>query len=330
VGHLTSLPQSDLYIVYSMSNSRYQQWQADLLDFSVRDVEQRGVVVRLCSHEADHPNLEVKPSALGYTFVTPSFAELGDSRFQTLVRWVKRKLKTGAFGRYHFFCLNKPYAMKAFLDVHPDLDDGARLMWLDPDMVFNRPWKPSSEMVRRGHVGGQHWWGYDLSWCLRSTGSRLEVLTPTNDSALMFPFCITVADMRRITDSFCRYSREIYRTTRDWKSEMYGLVTAMATAGLRCHTVAALGTCNNWPRGLSDDPSAPISHYTQPMTDGRGNEIWNKRTYTPHTLSRPWGRPPDYDRAATLTDRRTLQMLHRFIDRQKKGARVQVSASASP
>jgi hypothetical protein len=203
-------------------------------------------------------------------------------------------------------------------------------MWLDPDMIFNRPWDPPGEMVCRGHAGGQLWWGYDQSRCRRSIGGRLEVSTPPNDSALMFPFCITVSDMRRIIDDFCRYSTEIYRTTRDWKSEMYGLVASMATGGVRCHTVAALGTCNNWPRGLSDDPSAPISHYTQPMADGGGNEIWNKRTYTPHTLSRPWRRPPAHDLASTLTDRRTLQMLHRFIDRQEKCAHVQAAASAPP
>jgi len=330
VGDLTRLPTSDLYIVYSMSNSPYQQWQADLLDFSIVDVKQPGVVVRLCSHDADHPKFQVKPSESGYTFVTPSFAELGNSWFHELVRWTKRRLKKNASGRYHFFCLNKPYAMRAFLDDHPDLDPEARLVWLDPDMVFNRPWNPPSEIVRRGHAGGQLWWGYDRSWCLRSVGGGSEISAPTNDSALMFPFCITVSDMRRITDRFCRYSKEIYRRTRDWKSEMYGLVTSMATCGLSCHTVAALGTCNDWLRGLPDDPSAPISHYAQPMTDGRGREIWDKRTYTPHTLSRPWDRPPAYELASTLTDHRTLQMLHRFIDQQERSAHGPTTASAPP
>jgi hypothetical protein len=58
------------------------------------------------------------------------------------------------------------------------------------------------------------------------------------------------------------------------------------------------------------------------MTDSSGHEIWDKRSYTDRTLGRPWGRPPDPDRAATLTDRRTLEMLHRFIDRQEGRAGV--------
>ncbi len=314
---LTRLPHSDLYVVYSISNSPYQQWQADLLDFSVREVGQPGTVVRLCSLDTNHPTLEVRPSASGYTFVTPSFAELGSSRFRRFVRWAKRRLDKKAYGRYHFYCMNKPYAMRAFLEAHPSLNDDARLLWLDPDMVFNRPWEPSRETVRQGHVCGQRWWGYDRLWCLGSADIADEATTPSDESAVMFPFCISVADMRRICDPFCSLSTEIYRRTRDWKSEMCALVLAMGSEGLRCDTVPALGTCNSWPHGLSDDPSAPVSHYTQPMTDSGGTVIWDKRNYTAHTISRPWGRPPEHDRAATLTDQRTLQMLHRFIDWQE-------------
>ena len=115
---------------------------------------------------------------------------------------------------------------------------------------------------------------------------------------------------------YCRFSVQIYRRTRDWKSEMYAHVMAMTAAGLECHTVAALGTCNNWPGELPNDASAPISHYTQTMKDRTEDVIWDKRQYTPHTLSRPWRRPPLAGEAATLTDQRTLRMLHRFIDWQ--------------
>jgi hypothetical protein len=330
VSDSAGLPRSDLYVVYSISNSPYQRWQADLLDFSIRDAEQPGVVVRLCSHDADHPELAAEPSDSGYTFMTLSFAEVGNTRYHALVRWMKKKLKIDVYGRYHFFCLNKPFGMKAFLDAHPDLDPGVRLMWLDPDMVFHRPWNPPDNAVGQGRVVGQHWWGYDPRWLEGSGGGRDGISMPPPEEAMMFPFCLTVSDMRRIIDLFCRLSTDFYRATRDWKSEMYGLVASMATFGLTCRTVAALGTCNNWPRGLADDPVAPISHYTQPMIDGAGNEIWDKRRYTPHTLSQPWDRPPAADRASTLTDRRTLQTLHRFIDLQEKSAGSDPSAPVPP
>jgi len=313
------LPHSDLYVLYNISNSPYQQWQADLLDFSFREVGQHGVLVRLCSLDRGFPNLEVKPSAEGYTFVTPSFAEVGNGAFQRVVLWSKRLLRLGASGRYHFYCLNKALAMKAFLDSHPDLDQEAKLLWLDPDMVFTRPWEPPASMVRRGHVTGQYWWGYDPAWCRMHAGCSNGGLSPAGDEAIMFPFCISVADMQAIVDSYGRFSGEIYSRTQNWLSEMYALVMAMSVAGLESHTVAALGTCNNWPDGLPNDSSAPISHYTQPMKDFSGREIWNKRKYTPHTLKTPWRRPPPHGDATTLTDQRTLQMLHLFIDRQGEG-----------
>jgi len=310
------LPHSDLYIIYSMSNSPYQQWQADLLDFSVREVGQRGVIVRLCSLEEGFPNLEVRPSAGCYTFLTPSYAELGNETFRRFVSWSKRLLKLRVHGRFHFYCLNKAYAMQAFLEAHPDLDREAKLLWLDPDMVFNQAWDPQASMVRRGHVAGQYWWGYNQTRCQRNEDGKGESLCPVSDAAIMFPFCITVGDMRAIVELYGRYSAEIYHKTRDWQSEMYALVMAMRAAELECHTIAALGTCNNWPDGVSNDPSAPISHYTQVMNDDSGQEVWAKRKYTSHTSSIPWQRPPHHEKVVTLTDQRTLQMLHRFIDWQ--------------
>ncbi|MGD2147425.1 MAG: hypothetical protein PVH41_12085 [Anaerolineae bacterium] len=312
------LPPSDLYIVYSMSNSPYQRWQADLLDFSVREVGQPGVIVRLCSLETAFPDLVARPSSRGYTFVTPSYAEVGEGPARRFIRWVKRLLKRPAPGRYHFFCLNKPHAVKAFLESHPSIDSDAVLLWLDPDMVFNRPWEPPALMVRPGHVVGQRWWGYDAAWCRANGGSAAESLCPASDEAIMFPFCISAGDMRKITDAYCRFSREIYRRTRDWLSEMYAHAMAMRAAGLECHPIAALGPCNNWADEVTNDASAPISHYTQPMVDVDGRELWDKRKYTPHALSKPWRRPPPPEEAATLTDRRTLEMLHRFIDWQQE------------
>ncbi len=326
-GKQGQLPDSDLYIVYSMSNSPYQQWQADLLDFSVREVGQHGEIVRLCSLERGFPNLAVSASSRGYTFVTPSFAEVGEGAFRKFVLWSKGLLKLEASGRYHFYCLNKALAMKVFLDSHASLANDAKLLWLDPDMVFNQPWDPLASMGRPGHVAGQYWWGYDPAWCQHNEGSNGESLCPASDTAIMFPFCISLGDMRRIVDSYGRFSSEIYRRTRDWKSEMYALVLAMSAAGLECHTITALGTCNNWPDGLADDSSAPISHYTQPMQDCDGREIWNKRTYTPHTLSKPWQRPPHHDEVTTLSDQRTLRMLHRFIDWQEERIKQNESAA---
>ena len=125
--------------------------------------------------------------------------------------------------------------------------------------------------------------------------------------------------MRRISESFCRLSEQIYRRTLDWKSEMAALVTALGVAGLECHGIDALATCNNWPGELPDDRSAPIAHYTQPVRDRAGTVVWSKRTYTPQTLAHPWGRPAHPSTAVARTDRRALAVLHDFIDSQERG-----------
>lgn len=311
-----TLPSCGLYIVYSISNSPYQQWQADLLDFSVRATDQPGVIVRLVSQEAGKPNEPIGQSAVGYTVATPAYSELNSTIFRRLVLRAKRWMKWDIHGRLHFYCLNKALAMNYFLESHPELDEEAIIVWLDPDMIFSHAWEPDSSMVRPGHVLGQYWWGYDQSWCQRHGGGNSEAACPAPEAAIMFPFCISVADMRRIVRAYGSVSETIYRSTRDWKSEMYGLVIAMGVAGLHCRTLRAFGTCNNWPSAVVNDPGAPISHYTQAMLDSNGNEIWDKRKYTPHTLNSPWRRPPSPEHAASLTDQRTLRMIHRFIDTQ--------------
>jgi len=313
----STLPESDLYIIYSMSNSPYQQWQADLLDFSVQESAQEGVIVRLCSMEN---HLSHRPPALsnsGYTFVTPSFAEFGRGIFQNINKIHKRLIRKRVSLSHQFYCLNKSFAMQLFLESYQNLRDDAKLLWLDPDMIFVKPWTPPLSEVREGQLLGQYWWGFNELRCryYAPPGTRNAFIP--NQKAIMFPFCITVADMKKIISQFCEFSLQIYRRSHDWQSEMYALVLALFEADVKINTLPNFGTCNNWRDGLSDDPEAFIAHYTQPMEDASGNIIWNKRTYTPSTLSSPWIRPPEPEAARTLTDRRTLKLIHTFIDQQE-------------
>ena len=138
---LTTLPDDDLYVVYSISNSPYQEWQAELLDFSVHASRQPGTVLRLCAADAACPERPVPVTRTAFTFATASFSGLGRGPVPALVRRLKRSLGLPLVGRFEFPCLNKPFGMRAFLDAHGVRDD-ARLLWLDPDMVFHRPWSP--------------------------------------------------------------------------------------------------------------------------------------------------------------------------------------------
>ena len=154
---------SDLKVIYSLSNAPYQRWQAELLDYSIRATAQPGTVIRICSNDPATGSLDPIPDGIGQTFETRSFAEIGDTWHHRLLRWTKRILHQPAPGRFHFFCLNKPFGMRAYLEAHPELPDETPLLWLDPDMVFHRPWDPRTE-VRPGQVIGQRWWGYEQTW----------------------------------------------------------------------------------------------------------------------------------------------------------------------
>jgi len=321
----SSLPESDQYVVYSMSNSPYQRWQSDLLDFSVRESGQDGAIVRLCSMDDRFPRMPPARSQLGYTLVTPSFADTRHDVVYKLAKLARRLLDREPDKRHHFYCLNKPFAMKAFLDAHPHLGAGTKLLWLDPDMVFSESWDTSAAGVSEGHVVGQHWWGYDQQFATKHGAEEHQQHLVPQEQAMMFPFCMTVGDMRRIIDSFCRFSRELYLASRSWLSEMYALVMAMSEANLDVHTIPALGTCNNWSGTLPDDRGARMAHYCQPMRDSDGRRVWAKWDYTPATLTTPWGRPPSPARTSTLTDHRALSAVHRFIDWQESNGPAGIS-----
>ena len=47
--------KSDKYTIYSISNAPYQEWQADLLDYSFKKVKQPGTLIRLCSEDSKYP-----------------------------------------------------------------------------------------------------------------------------------------------------------------------------------------------------------------------------------------------------------------------------------
>lgn len=310
---MNGLPPSDLYVVYSISNSPYQEWQARVLDFSAGVAGQPGTIVRICSQDSNHPRRPVPAFEHGYTFATPCFSSLGGRVVGPMVRWAKRRLGLATVGRFHFPCLNKPFGMRAFLAAH-DLDDDARLLWLDPDMIFHRPWLPPLGSTKRGNVCGQRWWGFDDHWFRSALSETERRAIPAAESAIMFPFCMRVSDMWRMIDDFCELTLRIHRRTRDWKSEMAALVVSMGRAGLTTHTVPSLAPCNNWPDGLANDASAPMAHYTQTMFDRDGRKIWDKREYTPSTARTPWERPPAPSVPSTRVDRRALRMLHDFIE----------------
>ncbi len=205
--------------------------------------------------------------------------------------------------------------MKLWLEADSSIDDDEVILFLDPDMVFL---ERIDIDLKKGQVVGQRWLSPDIerdpNW-ERYGSSTKGPITPSN--LIVYPFCATAGDMRRIVDRFIEISQRIHDEDGCWGADMYALVITMLEDGLELETLDDLGVCNHWP--ASQNAHAKMVHYPWPIFDRDGRLIWFKQAYTPSTLTRPWSRPPLPGRATTAVEARLLEVLHAQIDRQSEG-----------
>jgi len=268
-----------LYIVYSISNSPYQEWQADLLDFSVAQSGQPGKIVRIVSKDPKYPDRPMPRSRNGITLETEDFSKYGGG----------------------YSAMNKPGGLR---ELHKVVTDkSAVIVLLDPDMIFTRVWDPTA-LVKEGVVYGQRWHGYGEEYCRKTTPQKYrDYCPPTDEKAIMYPFAMTMGTLEKIIPKYFE-SSAYYSTAKDWMTEMSALAIAQndPSLGLKIITVANIGITNDWPKH-NQDPDAPIMHYCQTIKDKSGKEIWGKRRYN------AWDPVPDPKEATTRVDREVLEMI---------------------
>ena len=269
----------DLYILYSMSNSPYQEWQGDLLDFSFQHVNQPGTLIRIVTDDTKYPNRKVPESKVGYTFYTPNYSKLNDK-----TDWP---------------VMNKPGSMKYLMD-HVNFKPGAILLFFDPDMIFTKKWIPK---VQKGTVYTQRWKGYSQDYC-KQTSIEPELCPDKEEECTMFPFAITASDMKTIAPTLETFARNGYLKKAQWMADMSAFVTSMAKHKLKVITVPNIALCNDWDN--HNDPDAPILHYCQAARDKNKKEIWGKRRY------KAWDTVPDPSTATNRVDREVLTMIHKY------------------
>jgi len=295
----------ETYTIYSISNSPYQEWQADLLDFTFTKVKQPGSLIRVCSDDAQFPHRERSRSNAGETVFTPNLSK---------IKWpfvrVGRRYFRVFWSRYtlEWPVMNKPGALKYLFD-HCDFSDDDNLIFLDPDMVFTKPWNPPAE---KGKVHGQKWKGYGKSYC-ESSSIHPEFCPATENDCIMYPYAIKAGDLRVLISDIERFAREGYQKGRQvgldqaalWMADMPAFQTAMTKHGLTMKPAENIGLCNNWNN--CDDKEAPILHYCQPMKDKSGQTLWDKRDY------KAWDMPPDPSLASNRVDREVLEIIREKI-----------------
>jgi len=273
----------EVYSIYSIDDSSYLKWQADLLDYSFKKAKQPGKLIRLCSGNVNRLERKKNRSNIGKTIFTPKYSGIASG-----ITWP---------------VMNKPGSLKYLMRMHAFNDDDV-LIFLDPDMVFTKPWVPK---ITRGNVCGQLWVHYYKYACENS--SAFPKLCPeTRNECVMYPFAITAYDMKKIASDIEHFAREGYKKavklnlsiTEKWMADMPAFQTAMIKHNLIVEALKNIGLVNNWENNNED---APILHYCQPMKDGEGNKLWNKRTY------KAWNIPPDSSLATNRVDKEVLEML---------------------
>lgn len=296
-----NLPDDSLFVIYSAGNSGYQEWQSDLLDFSFKQSKQPGTLIRIVSDDSPKDkrrkiNKTTVPG--GHTLITPDFSKINDTK-----NWP---------------VMNKPGSMKFFMDsLSPDFkkrNKDAVLVFLDPDMIFTKPWDPRNKF-KQGEVYGQTWKGYSNQYCTET--SINPELCPKSETSgpIMFPFAIHLGDFNKIYNNINDFAKKGYLKKGSWEGDMPAFVTAIEKAGYKNIQINNLGLCNNWNN--TDDPDAPIIHFCQAAKDKGGKEIWGKRRYQrSYMLGDTFDSVPDPSLATNRVDREVLTMITKFRNEQ--------------
>jgi len=266
-----------MYVVYSMSNSPYQEWQARLLEFSLRSAGQPGTVIRCIAQDPRYPSRAVPDFGNGNrTIVTEDFSRQARG----------------------YLPLNKAGSLREIFK-QLRLPPHAIVICVDPDMVFAKRWMPD---VGPGRVAGQRWMGYSPKFCAATSDPSHHPACPQREEdAVMYPFAATAVDLQALSHVYFEASRY---PSEEWMVEMTALVVAINRCELEVATQENIGLCGDWPH--ANDADAPILHYCQPVFDRRGKEIWDKRKY------RPFDEPPKPEDAENRVGREVFEALHKY------------------
>lgn len=279
------------HVFYSTSNTPYQHWQCELLEYSFNKVQQEGKLWCLCSENEHDKN----------------FTKKRQSKYSEMVEcpdWMKVNGKLWGIA-------NKLESMKYWLDNYKDLS--GTVLFLDPDMCFV---KSINEKVPKGKIIGQRWNDANMSnhpmftkYCPQNLLDKL-----TDDTIFMYPFLINICDLKKIVDDFVKISYDIYHNDQKWEADMYAIVIAALKAGITIET-KELGCCNNW-KNYRDNEYA-IIHYPGRMFDRNNNKIWFKQDFTQDTLTYPWKLRTLPNQTTNKTEYLLIQTIRELVNIQK-------------
>ncbi len=278
-----------IYTVFSTTDSPFQQWQSELLEYSWREARQPGELIRFVATTG----ATVPAHRDARTIATPPWQihpDTGDD-----------------YAPY-----NKPAALLHWLRT--EQPEGTVLL-VDPDCVFQ---SAIHREVAEGAPVSQQWIG--LTHASRGGGFALDsrfafleeygVRARIPAQLAMIPTLIHTRDLARIAARWLEVTALVREKVTDsqggrmWESDMFAYAIVTAEAGL-AHELTSLGICTNW---LPDDaPDAPIIHYCQAIEGHGGEKLWSKYDY------QPWARVGRAERARHAYGRSLLTLVNRCV-----------------
>jgi hypothetical protein len=262
--------------VFSVDDSVYQRWQADLLAYSHKKVRQPGKLTRLWSSTKPPTPFE------GDTVAVEPFAthpETGD----------------------YYPPYNKPTAIRQWLDRHGIEDETVLL--IDPDFVFNTP---ITEEVEPGKPRGQRFF-YVAGIRAKQVIGRYHH-SPTISQPIGVPILIHRSDLAVLLPQWISYTERIRQDKNSGSyamavAEMFGYVLS-ALENRVFHRLGDLGAFS-----FEDRIDLPLIHYPLPVRTPDRTRMWFKGTY------RPWD-VPDIDDAYPAATKHVLSLLRELAERQ--------------
>lgn len=268
-----------IHTVFSIDGSLYQRWQADLLAYSHKKVNQPGLLTCLYSEECTSPPFD------GQIFHTAPYCPhptTGD----------------------HYPPYNKIMALSTWLKSTSPKEEA--LLLLDPDCIFVTAY---DEQVERGKPVAQQIGYMDPNITCNADLLKRHGYKPESMQAIGIPTLIHWDDLAALAPLWLEHTQvirndPISRELVGWVAEMWGYVFAAAQLGLR-HELRDLA---HWQ--MDNRTNLPFIHYCYSSSSLQGQWEWSKRTY------RPWERvprPPDDTPQATVT---LISLLNALADMQ--------------
>lgn len=272
-------PDKEFYIVYSTSAHNYQNWQTELLEFTIKSSKDRDrcQIIKLLAYDnaAKDDNFELGSDV---TFVFPSGFE------------------DPSIGE-HFALLNKPNSFIALTEYWlfiKKYNPNANFVLLDPDMIWNNI-IDKIHFPKRGEVSG-HWFNYTEH---------------DKTDNIMFPKIIRVVDLNLIVYKYLKYSKALYHEHK-YHSEMYGFIKSIKEHNIKQTIIKHFGPSFEVDNNIE---YATFLHYCQSFLED-GTKVWFKQDYTPETNTRPWKRPYNWKLCKNKLNKSVLYQIHKLIDYQ--------------